>query len=119
MRATSQTSTPTPRITASSARPAGVTGGRVAGRGLELGERLAPLGQEVPFVDRVVDEIPGEDGVERPGAMHETIGIDALVGSAKRLQRRPPGIRPLVEADEDRRRPAIAAGEQRLEIGLA
>src|SRR5262249_35728007 len=40
------------------ARIAGVTGVRVAGWRLQLGVRLAALGQQVALVDAVVDEVP-------------------------------------------------------------
>src|SRR5439155_4039094 len=100
MRATSHTSRPRPTITAPppasevhsrSARAAGVTGRRVAGRRLQLGERLPPLGEEIALLDRMLDEIPRETGVGWVGAMHEAIGIERTV-PAEGLQRRPPSV---------------------------
>src|SRR5438046_8882680 len=62
MRAMSQTSTPTPTTTAPSARAAGVASRGVAGRRLDLGESLSPLGGEVTLVHRGIDEGPRREG---------------------------------------------------------
>src|SRR5437879_5435019 len=120
MRAMSQTSTPTPRTTASSAGAAGVAGGGVAGRRLDLGQRLPPLRGEVALIDRVIDEVPGQHRVERIGAMDEAVGVDDVApGTPESFERRPPRVRLGRQLLEDRRRAPVTAREQRLEIGLA
>src|SRR5690242_11648795 len=109
----SQTSMPTPTVTAS-ARPAGVTGRRVAGRRLQLRERLPPLGDEIALVNRVVDEVPRQAGVEGIHAVHEPVRIDEIAGvAAERGEDRPPVVGALRQPRENVPRTAIAAREER------
>src|SRR5262249_61154301 len=123
MRSISQTSTPMPAITGPpppSARPAGVTGVGVAGRCLELGVRLPPLGDEVALLDAVVDEIPWQQLAGAVPAMHESVGIDQILPSAaQRPQHGPPGLGVAVQALEQLGHAAVAARQQRLEVPLA
>src|SRR2546422_1894045 len=118
MRATSHTSTPRPTITATSARAAGVAGGGVAGRRLQLAERLTAFREEVALVDRVLDEVPGQQRIEGVGAVDEAIRIHALA-PAEGFQDGPPLLRALVQADQDRGRAPVAAREERLQVRLA
>src|SRR5439155_1094301 len=111
---------PEPDDHVASAAAAGMAGGGVAGRRLDLRNRLSPLGNEVPLIDRVVDEVPRQHRVERIGAMDEAIRIDGLAASAAQPpERRPPGVGLGREELEDRRDAPVAAGEQRREIRLA
>src|SRR5439155_24919526 len=90
MRAMSQTSTPTPTITARSARAAGVAGRGVAGRRLDLGQGLSPLGGEVTLVHRVIDQVPRQHRFERIRAMDEAIGVNGLAATAAEPPERGP-----------------------------
>src|SRR5204862_233708 len=121
MRATSHTSTPRPTIMSDStlARAAGVAGGGIAGRRLELGERLAALREKIALVDGVLDEIPGQQSVQRVRAVDEAVGVDTVRPAAERFQDGPPLVGTLVQADEDRRRTPVAAREERLQVCLA
>src|SRR5262245_39634849 len=123
MRSISQTSTPMPAITGApppSARPAGVTGVGVAGRRLELGVRLPPLGDEVALLDAVVDEIPWQQLAGAVRAVHEAVGIDQVLPSAaQRAQHGPPRLWVAVEALEELGHATVAARQQRLEVSLA
>src|SRR5690242_111926 len=118
MRPTSHTSSPTPRIIYSasrtwrlgslrlgSARAAGVARRGVAGRGLQLGEGLPALGEQIPLVDRLIDEVPRQERVERIGPVHEAVGTECT-------QRLPPRVRTGVKREQDVRRPTVAAREK-------
>src|SRR5947199_278676 len=121
MLATAHTSTPMPTIMADStlARAAGVAGGGIAGRRLELGERLAAFREKIALVDGVLDEIPGQQSVQRVRAVDEAVGVDTVRPAAERFQDGPPLVGTLVQADEDRRRTPVAAREERLQVCLA
>src|SRR5437763_16264137 len=121
MRATSHTSTPRPTIMADStlARAAGVAGGGIAGRRLQLAERLAALREQVALVDRVLDEVPGQQRIEGVGAVDEAVRVHALAPAPEGVQDGPPLLGALVQADQGRRRAPIAAREERLQVRLA
>src|SRR5207247_2097523 len=101
------------------ARAAGVAGGGIAGRRLELGERLAAFREKIALVDGVLDEIPGQQSVQRVRAVDEAVGVDTVRPAAERFQDGPPLVGTLVQADEDRRRTPVAAREERLQVCLA
>src|SRR5262245_10631630 len=104
----------------SSAGAARMTRVRVARRGLELRAGLPALAQEVPLVDLMIDEVPGTPLARIPLAEHEAIRIDEAVRAApERFQRAPPVVGALAQALEDRRDAAVAAREQRLQVGFA
>src|SRR5437879_12515756 len=113
MRATSHTSTPRPTITATSARAAGVAGGGVAGRRLQLAERLTAFREQVALVDRVFDEVPGQQRIEGVGAVDEAVRVHALAPAPEGFQDGPPLLGALVQADQGRRRAPIARSEER------
>src|SRR5881296_51993 len=119
MRATSHTSTPRPTIIATSARAAGVASGGVTGRRLQLAQRLAAFREEVALVDRVLDEVPGQQRIDGVGAVDEAVRVDALAPAPQGFQDGPPFVGALVQADQDRRRAPIAAREERLQVRLA
>src|SRR5438876_12462167 len=102
MRATSHTSTPRPTIMADStlARAAGVAGGGIAGRRLQLAERLAAFREQVALVDRVFDEVPGQQRIEGVGAVDEAVRVHALAPAPEGFQDGPPLLGAPVQADQ-------------------
>src|SRR5207302_2398273 len=100
------------------ARATGVAGGGIAGRRLQLAERLAAFREQVALVDRVLDEVPGQQRIEGVGAVDEAARVHALA-PAEGFQDGPPLLRALVQADQDRGRAPVAAREERLQVRLA